>query len=541
MRTDAALLQLYAETRSEEAFAELVRRHLDGVYSTALRRVGGDTHLAEDVCQQVFVALARKAGALVRHPALTSWLFVTTRNEAANVVRTERRRKTREHEALAMEHLQSIAASPADWSRLSPVLDAVIDDLREVDRTAVLLRFVERRGFAEIGMALNVSEDAARMRVERALDRMRALLSIRGISSTSTALSLALAHHAVVAAPASLAAQVIGSAGAVATASGVWTTFAGVVEFMSVAKLVGGVVALLAIVTGFGLATHKLDARRSAEAALAVATERHTAARAKLRETEARLAAIEDTAAQLQQSVEEARKRAVAVQPEKAPSAAVTNPVEAPASDPRLAGDAFMTRHPDVKRAVNEYARARIDFRFAELYSKLGLTAAQVEQFRELMSAGFGMGASGPKGESMSLTSGDWEAIPGRNAKLREMLGPQGMKAFEEYALWVEPARNFAAQIAGALWYTDAPLTPGQADQLAAIMNENRKVPARGLGGIDRFDWDAISAKAATILSGPQLAAVEGQRARDRFNSAMNRPAPVAPSTRPALLNQPAK
>src|SRR5882724_5024411 len=89
----------------------------------------------------------------------------------------------------------------ADWSGVAPVLDAVIDELAERDRTAVLLRFMERRAFVEIGAALGVSEDAARMRVERALDKLHALLSRRGIKSSSAALGVALANHAVVAAP----------------------------------------------------------------------------------------------------------------------------------------------------------------------------------------------------------------------------------------------------------------------------------------------------------------------------------------------------
>src|SRR4051812_2697850 len=89
MPDDAELLCRYARDRAEDAFAELVRRHLDGVYSAALRRVGGDTHLAEDVAQQVFTAAARRAAWLARHPALTGWLYATTRNVAANVVRSE--------------------------------------------------------------------------------------------------------------------------------------------------------------------------------------------------------------------------------------------------------------------------------------------------------------------------------------------------------------------------------------------------------------------------------------------------------------------
>src|SRR4051812_3506439 len=145
MPDDATLLRRYAEIRAEDAFAELVRRHLDGVYSAALRRVGGDVHLAQDVAQQVFVALARKAASVARHPVLSGWLYITTRNEAANVVRRERRRKTREQEANAMHDVLLNQPSDADWNRVAPLLDAVIDELNESERTVVLLRFVDRR------------------------------------------------------------------------------------------------------------------------------------------------------------------------------------------------------------------------------------------------------------------------------------------------------------------------------------------------------------------------------------------------------------
>ena len=60
---DDQLLQAYARERSEEAFRELVRRHLPLVQGVARRQAGIDAHLADDVAQRVFVALARKAGA----------------------------------------------------------------------------------------------------------------------------------------------------------------------------------------------------------------------------------------------------------------------------------------------------------------------------------------------------------------------------------------------------------------------------------------------------------------------------------------------
>src|SRR5688500_11651108 len=193
MPDDAELLHRYVTNCDQPAFAELVRRHVDGVFSTALRRVGGDVQFAEDVAQQVFAALARKAPAVVRHPLLGAWLYTTTRHEAANLVRRERRRKAREH-ASAMNRTTAGDPGPgdADWQQIAPLLDEAIDRLPERDRTAIVLRFIERRGFAEMGAALQVSTDAARMRVERALERLRRRFVRRGITSTAAALGLAL-------------------------------------------------------------------------------------------------------------------------------------------------------------------------------------------------------------------------------------------------------------------------------------------------------------------------------------------------------------
>lgn len=535
MRTDATLLRLYADTRDGDAFAELVRRHIDAVYSAALRRVGGDTHLAEDVAQQVFVALERKAASLVHHPVLSSWLYVATRHEASNIVRTERRRKAREREALAMQDAESKNASAVDWSQVAPLLDGVIDQLDATSRMAVLLRFIESRKFAEIGTALDLTEDAARMRVERAVERMRGALARRGIMSSSTALGVALTSHLVVAAPAPLAAHVVAAVASTLAGSGLVATLAGVFKFMSTTKVIVGAASLAALGTALWVTTNEIHSSRAANIALSMATQQHAAIAAKLRDAGDRLRTREEEIVQLTQSLDRARKNKAAISARNAGDTTGAN--AAPPDDPRAAGDAFMARHPEVKRAVNDYARARVDFRFAELYRRLNLSARQIEQFRALVSAGFGMGASGFNGEAMQLVSGERtgrslrEDFVARQAQLETVLGVDGMKMYLEYAIWIEPALDIAAQAAGALWFTEAPLTPLQADQLVGIMNESRAVPAPGqrqprpLNRFERFDWDAVIAKAANVLSAPQLAALEGARAHEQFNAAIDRPA----------------
>ncbi len=246
MFDDATLLRRYATTRDEPAFAELVKRHVDGVYSVALRRAGYDAHLAEDIVQQVFVALAREAQHLSGHPVLTGWLYTTTRYIAASAVRSERRRKHREQEAHAMQETDAPDPAPVDWRQIGPVLDDALDTLAEPDRIAVLLRFTDRRSYAEIGTVLGIAEEAARKRVDRAVDKLRVALGRRGVVSTASVLAGVLTESAVVAAPAKLAASVTG-----AVLSGGAAVAAGAITFMTVTKLqVGFVAAALVLGTG---------------------------------------------------------------------------------------------------------------------------------------------------------------------------------------------------------------------------------------------------------------------------------------------------
>ena len=197
MTEDLELLKRYATEGSEAAFAELTERHVDLVYSAALRLVNGDVHLAQDVTQQVFAEAARQAKGLVRHPALVGWLYTTSRHIALRAIRTEQRRKLREQEANSMNELLQDDSSQTDWTRLRPVLEDAMDELDEKDRHAVLLRFFQKRSLKEVGAVLNLNENAARMRVERALDQLREKLLRRGVSTTAEALAATVGLNAV--------------------------------------------------------------------------------------------------------------------------------------------------------------------------------------------------------------------------------------------------------------------------------------------------------------------------------------------------------
>jgi RNA polymerase sigma factor (sigma-70 family) len=259
MADDGALLRAYSQSGSEQAFGELVSRHLDLVYSTALRSLGGDEHLARDICQTVFIDLARKASSLANRSELAGWLYTSTCFAAAKAVRSQRRRAVREQAAEAMRHDVTDASQEEEWDQIRPVLDSLMLDLKDADRQALLLRFFQRRSLAEVGDQLGLTENAARMRIERALERLRALLARRGITSTGAALALVLTQQAVVAAP-------IGLGTAITATTLASTTSAGTFSIINLTTLMKTKTMVLGIVIAAGAGTplvlqHQANAR----------------------------------------------------------------------------------------------------------------------------------------------------------------------------------------------------------------------------------------------------------------------------------------
>src|SRR5436190_6292903 len=211
MMDDIELLRRYARENSEEAFTELVRRYLGLVYHAACRQLGSEAHAADDVTQKVFTLFARKASALSGHANPAAWLHATTRFAALEVLRAERRRRAREQQAFLMYQIAEDSSAP-HWEQLQPVIDDALARLEARDREAVLLRFFAGLPLAEIGARLRVTENTARMRIERALEKLRGHLALRGVASSAAALATTLAQHSALAAPAGLAASVTASA-----------------------------------------------------------------------------------------------------------------------------------------------------------------------------------------------------------------------------------------------------------------------------------------------------------------------------------------
>jgi RNA polymerase sigma factor (sigma-70 family) len=209
-RTDQELLRDYTEAGSEAAFSEVVRRHIDFVYSAALRLVR-DSHLAQDVSQKVFLALAQNARRVAHRAVLSGWLHRTTHNLAANVVRSDARRRAREQEAAVMNELLS-AEPETDWESIAPELDAALSELSEPDRDALLLRYFQRMSAQDMAQALGISGQAAQKRVNRAVERLRGSFAKRGIAVGASVLLVLIEANAVQTAPAGLAAAASGAA-----------------------------------------------------------------------------------------------------------------------------------------------------------------------------------------------------------------------------------------------------------------------------------------------------------------------------------------
>lgn len=232
---DHALLREYATRGSERAFETLVARYLNLVYSAALRQVR-DAHLADEVTQAVFLVLARKAGSLGPRVVLSGWLYRTARFVAADAWKAQCRRQRREREAGA-QSLTHRGETPDAWSELEPLLDAAMARLPARDRDAILLRFFEGRSVRDVGDALGTSEEAAKKRIARGVEKLRAMFARRGVALPVAALGAALTAHSVQAAPGALAISTVSAAKGSAVAGSTLALVKHTLQMMTYAKL----------------------------------------------------------------------------------------------------------------------------------------------------------------------------------------------------------------------------------------------------------------------------------------------------------------
>jgi RNA polymerase sigma factor (sigma-70 family) len=218
MTSDLDLLGQFTRDHSQDAFTALVNRHVNLVYSAALRQARSP-QLAEEVAQSVFTDLARNAGKLKPDTILTAWLYQVTRRTAIDMVRRESRRQLREQIVTEMNAMNAIVN---DWTHIEPLLDDAMSALDETDRTAVLLRYFENKSLREVGATLGTSDDAAQKRVSRAVERLREFFTKRGVTVGASGLVVVISANAVQAAPVGLAATI--SAAAVLAGTAVSTS-----------------------------------------------------------------------------------------------------------------------------------------------------------------------------------------------------------------------------------------------------------------------------------------------------------------------------
>ncbi|HEY5041858.1 MAG TPA: sigma-70 family RNA polymerase sigma factor, partial [Verrucomicrobiae bacterium] len=241
---DMELVRQYSAHQSESAFAALVSRHAGLVYSVALRQAGGP-QLAEEITQAVFIILARKAGSLGPKTVLSGCLYRAACYTAGSARKQEHRRQQREQEAFMQSTLQA-AGTDAAWRQMAPLLEEAMLRLGQTDRDALVLRFFEGRSLNEVGAALGASEDAAKKRVNRALEKLRKFFTKRGVTLSSAAIAGTISANSVQAAPVALAKSVT----AVAIAKGAAASGSTLTLIKGALKIMAWTKAKMAIVSG---------------------------------------------------------------------------------------------------------------------------------------------------------------------------------------------------------------------------------------------------------------------------------------------------
>jgi RNA polymerase sigma factor (sigma-70 family) len=533
MIEDAELLRRYCNERSEAAFTELVQRHVNLVYYAALRRVGGDAHLADDVTQSVFTALARKASSLTDRPVLAGWLYTSTRFAAAQAVRSEKRRRNHEQESSLMHELHS--TPNCHWEQLRPIIDDAMDELNEREREAVLLRFFENRSLAEVGAKFSLSPDAARMRVDRALDKLRGLLAKRGIASTSAALATLFITQSGLAAPTGLVAKIV--SGVVSQAG------AATAATIALWKMVTGV-ALAGLGAGFVVYHVNQHHRLSAAPAASVANSGVTLSSAPALAPAAPLAGLRDHGASLVEGAGVGR-----------------SPVKIHRTTddfgwPRVglfSGDAVekprhtvaefraKMREDDAFRAVvAEQANDRLELFYGYLFKSLNLPEPQWDQFKSLLvekeklkidtleaqnAVGFQVREN--RGLFREGVDQGQQAV---DAEIKMLLGDS---AYIKYLQYREDLVPWAAAngVAEKLQATSTPLTDEQAAKLVVLLRESllRIRPpftfdigiAAGVfsGHIGSSLTEHVFRQAGEFLSEPQVEALRQLRKQRLVNS----------------------
>jgi RNA polymerase sigma factor (sigma-70 family) len=494
MANDGQLLRCYAESRSEAAFAELVRRHLGLVFQAARRRLGGDAHAAADVSQGVFLLLARKATSLDRHPSLAGWLYSAVNFEVSALLRAARRRRLREQEAGARIAAAGTSDPLRDGEFLRPIIDDAIMTLGPTDREAVVLRFFEGCPFAELGKKLGLSEAAAQKRVDRALEKLRVFLAQRRIPSTAAALAVAMASQSGLAAPPALAAALPSAIVIAAGMQGAGRV--GLFQLICSAPLTSGIAGLALVAIGIG--AYQVREAERAESALPTA-------RAEFARAQGRLQNLPP---------EGAHRGRAATAPGRA--AIVLPTADRPAQNPQEAGRKFLAAVPEARGMLMGTFRVEASRAYGPFLRSAGMSSAEIEKFEDAVVA--------TRMEHLALTAkgfSDTSTLLPPDDQLQALLGDQRYQEFEDFRP-IQPAFGFVAYAAVAAGLAGAPLSNDEQDQLVQVLVQNSPAaPAGGLLDLSTVNWDGVLRQVQAAVSPRQWNALQADLLHMQYAQAL--------------------
>jgi len=482
--SDAQLLLDYAQTGSEDAFREIVRRHAGLVYSAALRQIGS-SDFARDITQKVFTALALKAASLSKklspESSIAGWLYRATRFESQDLRRSELRRASREQNAMKDAAHESEAVSP-DWEPLRPCLDQAMAELTDADRDAILLRFFQNQTLRDVGAALGVSDDAAQKRISRALERLRRSLSRSGAEITASALSVALTTHSLRSVPSGLAQSISAAAlNRAASATALTTTTNSIAMTTTQKALIGTAFALL---VGTGLYQVRQNSRLQDEVHALQAAE--TQLSAKLQQAKSENARLAQLAAQAETAASQsspASNELLKLRGAASLNAREIAQLKAALSDraerlPESVATLMTSYLGSLRTAENEFQENEIAARLAKMSANLTLSPAQQEQVRDILSSKVAARTElEVAAETGTLPFEEVKARRNKVAREEEqaiaaVLTPDQLTAYQEMQNQEDAPgiKNWAYREASRM-AASLNLTPEQRDQAATLLN----------------------------------------------------------------------
>jgi len=490
--SDRDLLRQYTERRSQDAFTALVHRHVNLVYSTALRLVRSP-HLAEEVAQSVFADLANQAARLAPDTVLPSLLYQVARRTAIDVVRRESRRQLREQVAY---ELSTMNATAAEWNQVEPLLDEAMHALDETDRVAILLRFFENKSLREVGQALGTSDDAAQKRVSRAVERLREFFIKRGVAVGAAGITAVISANAVQASPAGLAATISSAIALAGTTTIATTTTATVAKTIAMTTLQKTLIAATLAVT--------------VSATLYEAHQTSTL-RDELQTSQNHIQALQEEQAPLHQQIQElsgerdnaknqlatvtaendqwkATQKSAALSKSQGGGDALSQSTGSDGSESGKSSTSLaqMMNDPKMKEYIHQTQLKMIKERYAALFAELNLTPDDVEKFTQLIGdkwmkvTDLGPQLASGNTDAASKEQAMSKAYKENDDQLQSLLGPTGFVRYNEFTHEI-PARSTVTLLNNQLG--SSPLTDDQSARLIDIVKAEPYTATHGING----------------------------------------------------------